>query len=270
MQNETTNTAEATNTAVTTMKQSFHFRSFPAPTLATVPAGIKPATKVQAEELAAHPECFDSVETAFKTGTGAVHNLRSYKRKSVENVEITLPGFIASMQDPLAKEILTNYVLRFIKVEYIDQFKPVGAHDWETISKAAAEARAARPSGSNIPEVSDGDRAIAGKFFLSFMTAVAPKFAPCVSGWIEAKCTHARTEKTLGNVTKPRAENLQARVQQALEAIAEATAEGNSLTPEQVEQFRASKAGLELAAEMIKRFIAVKWQPIVEVSDDEM
>lgn len=244
-----------------TIKQSYHFRSFPHPALSSVPAGVKPATPAQKADFAAHSDQFDVLDTAYSVGD-STFNVRSCKRKSVE-ADITLPDFMESLPDDTVRGLVEACVLKFVKVEFVDQFKPVGEHGWTTICRVLAERAANKPQGSSIPEVADSDRAIAGVFFVNYLKEVAPKFAPSVVGWIEGKCTHARTEKVLGTVTEARCANLAKRVQEALDLAA---------LPEVAtsEHGTAIRAGLELAAEMLKRFAAVKFAPKDVAADDEM
>ena len=245
------------------IKQSYHFRSFPHPTLAAVPQGVKAATAAQRADFAAHPQEFEAVETAYKLADGATVNVRSLKRKSAEDVEINLPEFMQSLPDDTVRGLVQDCILRFVKTEYVDEFRPVGAHDWPHVCATLAARAANRPSGSSLPEVSDADRALADEFFHAYMSEVAPKFAPHIKGWIAGKCTHTRTEKALGSVTEARTDNLIGRVAQALELAAVPEVASTTEGP-------AIKAGLELAAEMLKRFKAAKFAPKELIGDDEM
>lgn len=252
---------QETYTMATTIKTSYHFRSFPHPALASVPAGVKAATSAQKADFAAHASDFDIIDTAYSVGE-STFNVRSCKRKSID-AEICLPDFMASLPDDTVRGLVETCVLKFVKSEFIDEFKPIGQHDWPTVCRVLAERAANKPSGSSIPEVSDADRVVAEAFFVDYLKEVAPKFAPCVVGWISGKCTHARTEKVLGTVTEARTDILARRVAEALELAA---------VPEVAESEIGApvKAGLELAAEMLRRFKAVKFAPKDIAGDDEM
>lgn len=60
-----------------------------------------------------------------------------FVKRKPELVKFELPSFCAGM-DEMAQDILASYVAQYIKANFIDDFLPVGAHDWETIKVAAA------------------------------------------------------------------------------------------------------------------------------------
>lgn len=251
-----------------TIKTQFHFRSIPSPTLTAVPAGIKPATKAQAEEFNKYADQFENGSADFRATDGSVHSLAAIKRKSVE-AELQMPDFYESLPDDMARSLIAAHVERFVRTEYVERFAPVGAHDWETIARVLAERAANRPGGSSLPEASDADKAAADAFFLGFYQKVAPKFAPRVKGWIVAGCAHRKTDGVLGEVTEPRADNLAQRLAQASEQVKGAIA-AKVGTAEQQAEFAAIARGLALATEMLVRYKAVRFAPKEIVGDDEM
>jgi hypothetical protein len=103
-------------------KLAYHFRSFPI---------VGHSTK-QGEELAANPMQFEACDA---TVGGAI--VKSWKRKSVEatiNVPtLTTSDTLQGAELELVNNLLAQLVGDFVKTQYIDAFKEVGAHDLAAI-----------------------------------------------------------------------------------------------------------------------------------------
>lgn len=107
------------------VKTSFHWKSLTADKFAKLLEGVDNPTSVAA--------LYDVTE---KDG------IKSYKRKSVET-ELSLPEWVLTIPK-LAQEAVTDLVAGFVRFAYLDQFAPIGAHDWETVEKELAAAGGGR------------------------------------------------------------------------------------------------------------------------------
>lgn len=190
-----------------TEAQTFHFRSIPKDTAAQ--------TKAQAADLAAHAADFEDFTAKVRNKAGGVDEIPSYKRKSVE-CTVTYPGFLLTLSDPALQALVKNAVDRFVKSTYIDEFLPVGAHDWETVSAGIVSAFLNTASkGGNTPDDELLEQAQA--VWSQVIAQLSPALAQYSGEWIAKGCTDAAIRKTLVNdVTKLRLERIAARVQQVI------------------------------------------------------
>jgi hypothetical protein len=199
-----------------TVSNNFTFRSFPLPTLASVPTGVKPATIKQAKELSKHSQDFTLGEATY-TVNGVGHTLPSAKRNSVE-ASFTVPDVAEIATSTMLAAIVERTVQDFVKREYIDAFAPVGAHDWATIEAAWLAAQEATGGFSACP-CTDEDFKEAQAVFSDYLDKVAPKFSPLASKVIANRCAKRQVESCLANfgVSEITLNNLLNRIVQAIE-----------------------------------------------------
>lgn len=175
-----------------TMPVSFFFRSFPLVPAAHVPTGIKPATAKQLAELAANGASYDKGDAEYTDTNGSKHKLASACRKAVE-AELTLPDLSAIANSPLLAHIVAEKVRTFAKEQYVDQFLPIGAHDWNTIEAAWLAAQESTGGFSACP-FTDEQFATAQRVLDAYLVTVAPKLANASTKLITGKATKKAVE----------------------------------------------------------------------------
>lgn len=117
-----------------TEKTKFTFRPITASKLDEL------VTKTQQDYSAADIDIDRDFDVVESDDSGKV---TKYKRKPVEQ-QLQVPEFLqVENVDPLMKSIVMDYVSSFVKAEFIDNFIPVGEHNWETIKSSAATSRGA-------------------------------------------------------------------------------------------------------------------------------
>ena len=193
------------NTVLT--KLAYHFRSFPI---------VGHSTK-QGEELAANATAFEACDA---TVGGAI--VKSWKRKSVE-AQVSIPTLTTSdtlqgAELDLVNSLLAQLVGDFVKTQYIDAFKEVGAHDLAAIIAHRAMA-ARKPSGLAVPSAEA--LAIGATQFTAYLSETKPKIAPRVisSDLFKSGVTDASIKKFLVQVDSSRVTNLTALAQDALDLV---------------------------------------------------
>ena len=201
---------------MTTVTNTYNFRSFPLPTLASVPVGVKPATSKQAKELADNSTAFTIGEATY-TVNGKGHTLPSAKRNSVE-ASFNVPAIADIAASRMLAAIVERTVQDYVKSNYVDKFEPVGAHDWNTIEAAWIAAQEATGGFSACP-CSDDDFKEAQAVFSDYLDKVAPKFSPLASKVIANRCAKRQVESCLSNfgVSELTLNNLLNRIVQAIE-----------------------------------------------------
>ena len=259
MTTQTTNTT----TVPATLEVSFFFRAlrFEGPSLPKV-------LEANAEDRA-HKVANPSLWELVTYEAGGNSGLTGYKRKSVclqlPNPALWLAPLQASLQ-PVEFEYLVEAVaasqFRTAKA-LVDAYKPeheiIEACALSALAAAAAAARAARPRAASVPQFADEVLAKVQALFSAFYGAVAPKFAPRVAELVTKAWSFKAIEKTLGEVTETRAQNLMARVAQFLDLVQADTETPADTKAElvpvlqagitQLDRFIASKFGNELAAD---------------------
>lgn len=213
-----TNTASANALAINplglsaTEVQTFHFRSIPKDTSAQ--------TKAQAADLAAHAADFDDFTAKVRNKAGGIDEIPSFKRKSVE-CTVTYPDFLPTLTDSALQALVKNAIDRYVKTNYVDEFLPVGAHDWETVSAGIVSAFLNTASkGGNTPDDELLEQAQA--VWSQVIAQLSPALAQYSGEWIAKGCTDASIRKMLVNdVTKLRLERIAARVHQVITVASE-------------------------------------------------
>lgn len=210
---------------MTTITNTYNFRSFPLPTLTSVPTGVKPATSKQAKELADHASAFTIGEATY-TVNGKGHTLPSAKRNSVE-ASFSVPAVADIADSKMLAAIVERTVQDFVKANYVDKFEPVGLHDWATIEAAWVAAQEASGGFSSCP-CSDEDFSEAQAVFSAYLDKVAPKFAPRASKVIANRCAKRQVESTLSayGVSEVTLNNLLNRIVECVEEAASEASEG--------------------------------------------
>ena len=196
----------------TATKQAYHFRGFPI---------ASPSTK-QSAELTANATCFDKVDA---TVGGKV--VPSFKRKSEEHT-INIPVMAADtvLTAPelgLVNELLAELTTDFCKVQYVDQFKPVGIHTLADIIAHRAEMAARKPSGASLDVPAIEALTLGEKVLSDYLALVAPAFAPRIaaSKLLASKATNTAIARCLGDVTAKRHGLLVGRVNEAIGILAD-------------------------------------------------
>lgn len=187
---------------------AYHFRSFP----------FNGHTDKQATELASNPSYFELVDATVQ---GVV--VKSWKRKSVE-AQVSIPTLTASdtlagAELELVNNLLSQLVGDFVKTQYIDQFKEVGAHDLAAIIAHRADMASRKPSGLVVPSAEV--LAIGATQFTQYLTETKPKIAARVisSDLFKSGVTDASIKKFLVQVDTSRVTNLTALAQDALDLV---------------------------------------------------
>lgn len=178
-----------------TITTAFNFRSFPLVAIEALPKGVKPATKEQAADYAAHTADFENVQTSY-TINGVKHTIASAKRKAVTAVSINVPSVSDIADSKMLAAIVQDAVRGYVKEQYIDKFLPVGAHDWQAIETAWLAAQESS-GGFGACEFNDDDFAQAQALFSAYLDKVAPKFAPHCTKVIANRAAKRQVEGAL-------------------------------------------------------------------------
>lgn len=259
MTTQTTNT----NTIPATIEASFFFRALRFEG-ASLPKVLE-ASETDRANKAANPDQWESV--TYEAGGRA--NLQGFKRKSV-TLQLPNPAvWLVPLQATLPAvefdylcEAVAGAQFKTAK-GMVDAYKPepeiVEACTLQALAAAAAAARAARPRAASVPQFSEAVLAKVQALFSAFYGAVAPKFAPRVSELVVKAWSYKAIERTLGEVTETRAQNLLARVAQFTDLVAQDTETAPDVKAEllpvlqagiaQLDRFIASKFGAELASD---------------------
>lgn len=143
---------------------------------------------------------------------GDSDKLLGYKRNAV-NVELELPEFAqaGSGLPELAVDLVKSYIADFVKSQYIDQFLPVGQHDWAFIESTMAEVR--KRGGGLAISVSEEQWALASQSIATFLQASnAPaKLVDALSKIIAGKVRASVIKKSIGSDAPEVLEKLQVR-----------------------------------------------------------
>ena len=259
MTTQTTNTT----TVPATLEASFFFRALRFEG-ASLPKVLE-ANEADRAHKQANPDAWESV--VYEAGGNA--NLAGFKRKSV-CLQLPNPAvWLAPLQAGLPA-VEFEYLVEAVAASQfktakgmVDAYKPeaeiIEACTLQALAASAAAARAARPRAASVPQFADEVLAKVQALFSAFYGAVAPKFAPRVSELVTKAWSFKAIEKTLGEVTETRAQNLLARVLQFTDLVTQDTETPAEVKQEilpvvqagaaQLERFIASKFGNELAAD---------------------
>lgn len=174
-------------------------------------------TKAQQADYDAHATEFEEVESRIKNAAGAVEKVKQLKRKSF-TANITYPDFLVTLEDAALQVLVKQSVDRYVKLNYVDEFKEVGAHDWATVGAAIVDAYNNASAGS----APDDTVLAAGQLvWNTVIPQLAPALAATSSDWIAKGCTDAGIRKMLGgNVTEARLRKIAERVAQVAAVLA--------------------------------------------------
>lgn len=187
----------------------YHFRG--------ISLNPKERTKAQQADYDAHADQFEGVESRIKNAAGVVEKVKQLKRKSF-TANITYPDFLVTLDDAAVQVLVKGAIDRYVKLNYVDEFKPVGAHDWATVSAAIVDAYNNASAGS-APD--DTVLASAQLVWNTVIPQLAPALAATSADWIAKGCTDAGIRKMLGgNVTEARLRKIAERVQQVAAVLA--------------------------------------------------
>lgn len=187
----------------------YHFRG--------ISLNPKERTKAQQADYDAHADQFEEVESRIKNAAGTVEKVKQLKRKSF-TANITYPDFLTTLDDAALQVLVKGAIDRFVKLNYVDEFKEVGPHDWATVSAAIVDAYNNASSGS-APD--DTILASAQLVWNTVIVQLAPALAATSADWIAKGCTDAGIRKMLGgNVTEPRLRKIAERVAQVAAVLA--------------------------------------------------
>ena len=179
-----------------TVNVSYFFRSFPTIPAADVPVGIKPATQEQRAALAVYPDCFEISTADFQDQDKKPINLPSACRKAVEGVlNVPEPADIPANSALLA-HLIEQHVRTYVKLNYVDKYEPIGAHDWDTL-EAAHAAAIANTGGFAACPFTDEQLTTAQASFTGYLNKVAPKLAAATSKLITGKATKRACQSAL-------------------------------------------------------------------------
>lgn len=182
----TTNTMLSAAIAAVSLSYVFHFRN--------IADGSDKKADID-ELLAQRPEladAFESVKASGRTKAGI-------KRKPV-TVELTMPEFYSALPDDTLRSIVRDTVADYVRSTYLDEFKPVGDHSWETIAKAMAET-GTRTGGA--PEA-DKDQLAAGEaVFAAYAAEAMPRGAAKLAGLITKKAAKTALLRIFGTNYTP-------------------------------------------------------------------
>ena len=177
----------------------------------------KDRTKAQSADLAAHPDAFEIVESRIKQADGTIAKVRQHKRKSF-TANVVYPDFLINLEDAAVQVLVKGAVDRYVKLNYVDEFKEVGPHDWTTVSTAIVDSFNNASAGS-APD--DTTLAAAQLVWNTVIIQLAPALAATSADWIAKGCTDAGIRKMLGgNVTEPRLRKIAERVAQVAAVLA--------------------------------------------------
>lgn len=177
----------------------------------------KDRTKAQSADLAAHPDAFEIVESRIKQADGTIAKIKQHKRKSF-TANVQYPDFLINLEDAALQVLVKQSIDRYVKLQFVDEFKEVGPHDWATVSSAIVDAYNNASAGS-APD--DTVLAAAQLVWNTVIVQLAPALAATSADWIAKGCTDAGIRKMLGgNVTEPRLRKIAERVQQVAAVLA--------------------------------------------------
>ena len=137
--------------------------------------------------------------------------LIGYKRKpQVES--LTMPDWAASLPSSLATDLVQAAIADFCKSQYIDNFLPVGQHDWAFIEQTLAEVR--KRGGSISLQVSDEAWQAAANSMATFLNAsgTLPKVVEAISKVLTGKVRAAGIRRAIGNDKPETLEKLKLRI----------------------------------------------------------
>ena len=132
-----------------------------------------PATAAQATAIA---DQFELVKEGKRTKEG--------RRRKALTVELTMPEFFDLLPDQFTKDLVTEAVANYVKSQYVEDFLPVGPHDWADIVKAAAESGV---RGASAPEADAEQLKVGESVFAAYLAEAMPKAAKRLAGIIERK-----------------------------------------------------------------------------------
>lgn len=171
----------------------------------------KDRTKAQSADLAAHPGQFEIVESRIKQTDGTIAKIKQHKRKSF-TANISYPEFLTQLEDAALQVLVKQSIDRFVKLNYVDEFREVGDHSWATVGAAIVDAYNNAASGS-APD--DTVLAAAQLVWNTVIPQLAPALAATSAEWLSKGVTDAGIRKMLGgNVTEARLRKIAERVQQ--------------------------------------------------------
>lgn len=135
-----------------------------------------------------------------------------YMRKPVE-VTLHTPDWILGL-DPLARSVIQEYIASWVRGAYIEQFQPVGPHDWDTISADVAEKARSSSTGSRATTPSDTVLQLAAAHFGRFVAEQTnnTEIGERLEGVILGKCTQASITKHLQECSTEFVGRIQARL----------------------------------------------------------
>ena len=230
---------------------SYFFRSFPTIAAADVPVGIKPATQEQRAALAAYPTCFELGTADFQDQDKKPITLASACRKAVEGVlNVPEPSEITANSALLA-HLIEQHVRTYVKLNYIDKYQDIGAHDWDTL-EAAHAAAIANTGGFAACPFSDEQLTAAQGAFTAYLNKVAPKLSAATSKLITSKATKRACQSALAAFGYS-----EATLSKLLQRIIEAAANDE-----------ANASALAYCAERVENLI--KAEQDIALSDDDM
>lgn len=181
----------------------YHFRG--------ISLNPKERTKAQQADFDAHPGDFEEVESRIKNAAGVVEKVKQLKRKSF-TANITYPEFLTQLEDAALQVLVKQSIDRFVKLNYVDEFKPVGDHSWAIVGAAIVDAYNNAASGSAPDETV---LAAAQLVWNTVIPQLAPALAATSADWIAKGVTDAGIRKMLGgNVTEARLRKIAERVGQ--------------------------------------------------------
>ena len=189
-----------------TFKRTFNFRSIGFDKLAALPSEIEGTLDVSSEDAIK-----ENFEPAMKDDKQV-----GWKRKAV-TVELQQPEWVNDL-NPLAQSLIQNYIADFVKASYVDQFLPLGEHDWALIEKEAASSR-----GAGNLNISETVLELAANNFGAWVAADTNSevLGKRVTDLVSGKVTQASITKHLAQCTLEVVEKLEIRATAWAEYIAE-------------------------------------------------
>lgn len=215
---------------------SYFFRSFPTIEASLVPVGIKPATQEQRTALATYPDCFELGKADFQDQDKKPVTLDSACRKAVEGT-LNVPEVSEIPADSaLLAHLIEQHVRTYVKLNYIDKYQDIGAHDWDTL-EAAHAAAIANTGGFAACPFTDEQLTAAQASFTAYLNKVAPKLAAATSKLVTGKATKRACQSALAAFGYSEA-TLSKLLQRVIEAAAndEANAGALAYCAERIEQ----------------------------------
>lgn len=176
--------------------------------------------KIKQSAIAEVLEQVDVSEAEVRAQFDSLDDGAALRRKPVE-VELDVPEFAQALPE-LARDVLLGYIAQYVKAQYIDNFLPVGPHDWEAIEAYAAE----RSVGGRRAQFDIADEVLklAAKSIGLFVATgtgkkvVGEKFAKAV----EQKFSRSAIQRNIGDVTGDLMDKLTGWLERWIEHVAEA------------------------------------------------